>query len=291
MAFGGIERAKFGISMFPTDYAIQPVELAREAEARGLDSLFFPEHTHIPASRLTPFPGGGDLPQQYWRAHDPFVALGACAAVTENISLGTGICLVIERDPIALAKEVASLDTISGGRVILGIGAGWNREEMENHGAVYKDRWKITREKVQAMRAIWTQDEAEYHGEFVDFDPIWSWPKPIQSGGPPVWIGANSPWVFDRVAEYADGWMPIGGPGSGNMQRLANAMQARGRDMADLDLALFGSPMDAAQCAGRIEQGFDHIVFGVPAEDADTVLPVLDRIVEVVAAIRGTARP
>ena len=196
---------------------------------------------------------------------------------------------MIERDPITLAKEIASLDTISGGRVILGIGAGWNREEMENHGAVYKDRWKITREKVLAMRAIWTEDEAEYHGEFVDFDPIWSWPKPVQSGGPPIWIGANSRWVFDRVAEYADGWMPIGGPGSGNMERLARAMRAKGRNMADLDLALFGSPMDAAQCAGRIEQGFEHLVFGLPPANADTVLPLLDRIAEVVAAIRGKA--
>ncbi len=291
MAFGGIDKAKFGVSIFPTDYAIQPAELAREVEARGLDSMFFPEHTHIPASRLTPFPGGGDLPQQYWRAHDPFVALATCAAVTERISLGTGICLVIERDPITLAKEIASLDMVSGGRVILGIGAGWNREEMENHGAVYRDRWKITREKVLAMRAIWTEDEAQFHGEFVDFDPIWSWPKPVQPGGPPIWIGANSRWVFDRVAEYADGWMPIGGPGSGNMQRLAQAMQARGREMTNLDLALFGAPMDAAQCAGRIGQGFDHIVFGLPSADADTVLPQLDRIVEVIAAIRGDTRP
>ena len=287
MAFNDIEKTKFGISMFPTDYAISPTQLAREVEARGLNSLFFPEHTHIPVSRLTPFPGGGDLPPQYWRAHDPFVALGACAAVTKSISLGTGICLVIERDPITLAKEIASLDTISGGRAIIGIGAGWNREEMENHGAVYKDRWKITREKVLAMRTIWTEDEPEYHGEFVDFDPIWSWPKPVQSGGPPIWIGANSRWVFDRVAEYADGWMPIGGPGSGNLARLMEAMRARGRDMADFDLALFGSPLDAAQCAGRIEQGFNHIVFGVPPEGADTVLPALDRIVEVVADVRG----
>ena len=276
MAFGGIETARFGVSIFPTDYAIQPAELARAVEERGLDCLFFPEHTHIPASRLTPFPGGGDLPEQYWHAHDPFVALSACAAVTERISLGTGICLVIERDPITLAKEIASLDMISGGRAIIGIGAGWNREEMENHGAVYRDRWKITREKVLAMRTIWTEDE-----------PIWSWPKPVQPGGPPIWIGANSPWVFDRVAEYADGWMPIGGPGSGNMERLARALQSKGRDIKDLDLALFGAPMDAAQCAGRIGQGFDHIVFGAPAADADTVLPHLDRVAEIVAAVRG----
>jgi len=166
MAFSTTPR--FGVNMFPTDTAIQPVELARAVEERNLDSLFFPEHTHIPASRATPFPGGGDLPDMYWRSHDPFVALSACAAVTERIRLGTGICLVIERDPITLAKEVASLDVISNGRVILGIGAGWNREEMENHGANYQHRWKEVREKVLAMREIWTKDEAEFHGDFVD---------------------------------------------------------------------------------------------------------------------------
>ncbi|MDA1077310.1 MAG: TIGR03619 family F420-dependent LLM class oxidoreductase, partial [Proteobacteria bacterium] len=159
---------RFGVNMFPTDKAIQPVQLAQAAEERGFDSLFFPEHTHIPTSRATPFPGGGDLPEMYWRSHDPFVALGACAAATSTIRLGTGICLVIERDPITLAKEIASLDMISNGRLVLGIGAGWNREEMENHGADFKNRWKVVREKVLAMREIWPKDEAEFHGEFVD---------------------------------------------------------------------------------------------------------------------------
>lgn len=163
----------FGAMIFPTDTTMTPVDLARNVESRGLDSLWFPEHTHIPVSRKTPFPGGGDLPEWYWHAHDPFVALSAAAAVTERIKVGTGICLVIERDPITLAKECASLDVISNGRFILGIGAGWNQEEMENHGADYRNRWKIVREKVLAMKQIWTQDEAEFHGEFVDFDPIW----------------------------------------------------------------------------------------------------------------------
>ena len=181
MAFKGIEGAQFGVSMFPTDYAIQPADLAQALEERGFDSLFFPEHTHIPVSRKTPFPGGGDLPRQYWRSHDPFVALAVCAAVTKSLRIGTGICLLIERDPITTAKEVASLDMISGGRVIFGIGAGWNREEMENHGANYSNRWAILREKVLAMREIWSSDEAEFHGEYVDFDPIWSWPKPHSS--------------------------------------------------------------------------------------------------------------
>lgn len=285
MAFS--DRPRFGVTMFPTDYAIQPVPLARAVEERGLDSLFFPEHTHIPASRATPFPGGTELPKMYWHTHDPFVALGACAAVTSRIRLGTGICLVIERDPITLAKEVASLDLISGGRVVLGIGAGWNREEMENHGADYPNRWKIVREKVLAMRAIWEQEEAEFHGEFVDFDPIWSYPKPVQAGGPPIWIGASSKWVFDRVAEYADGWMPIGGLGSGNMERMESALAARGRQVADLDLALFGAPTDYDEAKGRIEQGFDELVFWLPDAEADTVLPQLDRIAELAERLRG----
>jgi probable F420-dependent oxidoreductase len=193
---------------------------------------------------------------------------------------------VIERDPITLAKEVASLDLLSNGRVVLGVGAGWNREEMENHGANFRNRWKIVREKVLAMQAIWRNDAAEFHGEFVNFDPIWSWPKPVQAGGPPIWIGANSPWVFDRIAEYADGWMPIGGLGSGNMERLQSALEARGRRVADLDLALFGAPADYDTLMGRIDQGFDELVFTLPDRGADDVLPALDRL----AALAERAR-
>ncbi len=285
MAFS--DNPRFGITMFPTDYSIQPVELARAVEERGFESLLFPEHTHIPASRITPFPGGTDLPEMYWHTHDPFVALAACAAVTSKIRLGTGICLVIERDPITLAKEVASLDLISNGRFILGIGAGWNREEMENHGANYPQRWQVVREKVLAMKAIWTEEAAEFHGEHVDFDPIWSYPKPVQTGGPPVWIGANSKWVFDRVAEYADGWMPIGGLGSGNMERMEAALSARGRRIQDLHLALFGAPVDAEQLKGRIEQGFDELIFNLPSEPAQEVLTRLDALAEVVRSVRG----
>lgn len=287
MAFRGIENTLFGVTMFPTDYSMQPVALAKAVEERGLDSLFFPEHTHIPASRATPFPGGGDLPKQYWHSHDPFVALAAAAAVTERIRLGTGICLVIERDPITLAKEIASLDMISQGRAIIGIGAGWNREEMENHGADYRNRWAVVREKVLAMREIWNEDEAEFHGEHVDFDPIWSYPKPVQKNGPPIWIGANSKWVFDRIADYADGWMPIGGLGSGNMERLQEAMAKKNRSVEDLDLALFGAPPDAEKVRGRIDQGFDHIIFNVPSETEDKVLPLLDRYRDVVAELKG----
>ena len=286
MAFGGIERARFGISMFPTDYAIQPADLAMAAEERGFDSLFFPEHTHIPVSRKTPFPGGGELPRQYWHSHDPFVALAVCAAVTDRIRLGTGICLLIERDPITTAKGVASLDMLSGGRLVLGIGAGWNREEMENHGANYRHRWAIVREKVLAMREIWSSEEAEFHGEHVDFDPIWSWPKPTRPQGPPIWIGANSKWVFDRIADYADGWMPIMGLGSGNMDRLKEALSKRGRNLDDIDIALFGTVPNVEYVQGRIQQGVDEFVFNVPSATRDEVLPLLDDFVKIVNDVK-----
>jgi len=285
MAFAN-ERARFGITMFPTDYSIQPVELAKAVEERGFDSLFFPEHTHIPTSRKTPFPGGGDLPKHYSHTHDPFVAFGACAAVTKRIRLGTGICLVVQRDPIVLAKEIASVDSLSNGRFVLGIGAGWNREEMQNHGAPYAQRWAVLREKILAMKAIWSNDAAEFHGEHVDFDPIWSYPKPAQAGGPPVWIGANTKWVFDRVAEYADGWMPIGGLGTGNMERLKAACEARGRKVSDITLALFAAPPSIDPLRGRIEQGFDELIFNVDSESADQVLPTLDKL----AKLAETAR-
>ncbi|MFP6806272.1 MAG: LLM class F420-dependent oxidoreductase [Pseudomonadales bacterium] len=276
----------FGVQMFPTDKTIQPIELAKAVEERGLDSLFFPEHTHIPVSRKTPFPAGGDLPEHYWRSHDPFIALMAAAAVTSRIKLGTGICLVIERDPITLAKECASLDYISGGRLILGIGAGWNREEMENHGVDYKNRWKVVREKILAMKEIWNNDEAEFHGDFVDFDPIWSWPKPVQAGGPPIWMGASSKWTFDRIAEYCEGWMPIGGPGSGGMESLTKACEDRGRDVNDITLALFGAPNDLDKLKGRIDQGFTELLFWLPQGNADKVLPALDKIAKLADACR-----
>jgi probable F420-dependent oxidoreductase len=210
--------------------------------------------------------------------------LTAAAAVTTRIKLGTGICLVIERDPITLAKECASLDLISNGRLVLGIGAGWNREEMENHGANYSKRWGVVREKILAMKQIWTQDEAEYHGEFVDFDPIWSWPKPAQAGGPPIWMGANSKWVYDRVADYCDGWLPIGGPGSGGIPKVRAAMERAGRDPDSLTLALFGAPPVAEQIQGRMEQGFTEFVFGLPQDQPDKIMSMLDRI----AALKET---
>jgi probable F420-dependent oxidoreductase len=198
----------FGISFFPTEYSIQPAELARLVEERPFSSLFFTEHTHIPVSRETPYPGGSELPEHYRHSYDPFIGLAFAAAATERIKLGSGVCLVIEHDPIVLAKVVASLDQVSGGRLLFGVGAGWNREEMRNHGTDPRRRFTVMRERVEAMKAIWTQDEAEYHGEFVDFDPIWLWPKPLQKPHPPVLLGGSGEKVLDRVLAYADEWFP-----------------------------------------------------------------------------------
>lgn len=272
----------FGLSMFPTDYAIQPAELAREAEARGFESLFFPEHTHIPTSRRTPWPGGGDLPQEYWHTHDPFVALTAAAAATESLKVGTGILLVPERDPIVTAKQIASLDVISGGRVIIGIGAGWNAEELEDHGVAFKDRWKVTRESVLAWRVLWTEEEAEFQGEFVRFARSWSYPKPVTPGGPPVLLGAESKWAYDRVVEYCDGWMPINGRGdlSTGIEQLKAACDRAGRDFGELDLSVFGVGPDEARARELMALGFQRLVFGLPPAPAEKVLPIMDRYAE-----------
>jgi probable F420-dependent oxidoreductase len=277
--------ADFGVLMFPADYAIQPVPLAKAAEERGFESLWFPEHTHIPTSRRTPIPGGTELPKEYSHTHDPLVALAACAAVTTRLKLATGVCLVVERDPIQLAKEVASLDLLSNGRVILGVGAGWNAEEMENHGVDYEARWAVLREKVLAMRAIWTQDEAFFHGEHVRFDPIWSWPKPVQPGGPKVLLGANSKYTPRRVVEWCDGWMPIamGGPDRlvPPLDALRRECEKAGRDFASLDLSIFGVLPKEESAAKLIELGFGRLIFAVPPAGPDVVLPHLDRCAEV----------
>ena len=269
----------FGVTMFPTDYSIQPVALGRALEERGFESVFFPEHTHIPASRRSRWPGGDDLPQEYWHTHDPFVALGAVAATTERLKLGTGICLIPERDPILLANVVASLDLISNGRVLLGIGAGWNAEEMENHGTAFKDRWAVTKERIQAMRQIWTQEEAEFHGEHVDFDKIWSYPKPAQAGGPPVLIGADTPWAHRRVVDYADGWLPIFGRSDvrDSLAALRIVAEEAGRDMSTIHLSVFGVPPREEIVTGLIEAGFQRILFWLPPAGEDEIIPRLDR--------------
>ncbi len=271
--------ATFGVTMFPTDYSIQPVALGRALEERGFESVFFPEHTHIPASRRSRWPGGPDLPQEYWHTHDPFVALGAIAATTERLKLGTGICLIPERDPILLANVVASLDLISNGRVLLGIGAGWNAEEMENHGTAFKDRWPVTKERILAMREIWTQEEAEFHGEHVDFDKIWAYPKPVQAGGPPVLIGADTKWAHRRVVDYADGWMPIFGRSDvrDSLAALRIVAEQAGRDMSTIGLSVFGAPPREEIVTGLIEAGFQRIIFWLPPAGEAEIIPRLDR--------------
>jgi probable F420-dependent oxidoreductase len=276
---------KFGVVMFPTDYSISPVELGRAAEDLGFESLFFPEHTHIPSSRQSPWGGGAELPAEYWHCLDPFVALSAVAAVTERIKLGTGICLVIERDPITLAKEVASLDLLSNGRVLFGIGGGWNREEMAHHGTDFTRRWKVLRERLEAMQAIWTQDEAEYHGEFVNFEPIWSWPKPVQKPYPPVLIGGDGANTFKRVVRYGDGWMPIGGRTrtdfADRLQELNDLAAEAGR--GPIPVTIFMPPPKPELIEEHARLGVERVVFGLPSAPADEVLPKLKRHAELAA--------
>jgi len=271
---------KIGICMFATDYAIRIDELAKAAEDRGFESLFVPEHTHIPVSRRTPFPAGGPLPKEYSHTHDPFVSLMAAAAVTRKLRVGTGICLIIERDTIITAKEVASLDDLSGGRFELGIGGGWNVEEMENHGTQHKTRFKKLREQVLAMKEIWTKDEAQFHGEFVNFDPIWSWPKPAQKPNPPVLLGGESGHTLQRVVDFCEGWFPRGRSPETvltGMQDLRQRAAKAGRDMKTISVSVFGAKPDEADLARYAEAGVTRSILRLPPDGRDVVLPLLDQ--------------
>ena len=281
----------FGLITFPTDYALQPAELARWAESAGYESLFFAEHTHIPTSRKTPFGGAGGLPEYYKQAYDPFVALAAAASATRTLKIGTAICLVTEHNPITLAKTVATLDQISNGRVVLGIGAGWNAEEMADHGVNFKDRWKVTRERVLAMRQLWTEDEAEYHGDFVDFEPTWCWPKPVQAGGPPVLLGASSRWVPDRVIDYCDGWFPIGT--ADELRPLASEIRTAavkaGKSVDEIQWTLGSYTLarrepflDPSEVQDYVDMGFTRIVIPFRPQAAEKQRAVLPDYVEYV---------
>ena len=271
---------EFGVAMFPTDYAIRVDDLARACEERAFESVWFPEHTHIPASRLSPWPGGPTLPKEYWHTVDLFVAMATAAAVTTKLKVASGICLLVERDPITTAKEVASIDHLSGGRVIFGIGGGWNAEEMQHHGTPFKERWKILRERVLAMKKIWTEDEAAYDGKYVRFDPIWSWPKPVQRPHPPVVLGAHGPLAIKRVVDYCDGWIPIGvraGDLKAGLEELGRVAREKGRDVRTISVSVYGVPGDPDALRELRDLGVTRAIFALPPKGRDEVLPLLDR--------------
>jgi len=272
---------KIGAFYFPTDYGIDISELARALEERGFESLFVCEHTHIPASRRTPFPGGGELPKRYSHTHDPFVALSFAAAATKKLKLGTGICLVPQRDPIVTAKSVASLDLLSGGRFIFAMGGGWNVDEMENHGAKYETRFKLLRERALAMKELWTKEKAEFHGELVNFDPVWLYPKPKQRPHPPMLLGGESDHTLKRVVEFCDGWFPRprgSWEPKGAVERLNKAAAAAGRDAKTLSITVFAAPADQEKLEPYREAGIQRVLFAVPDGTRDEILRALDKV-------------
>ena len=278
-----------GVFYFPTDYGIAIDALARELEARGFESLWVAEHSHIPVPRRTPAPGGGELPKRYSHTHDPFVALSFAAAATRTLKLGTGIALLPQRDTIITAKSVASLDQLSGGRFMFAIGGGWNVEEMENHGARYETRFKLLRERVLAMKELWTKEQAEFHGQFVNFDPVWLYPKPKQTPHPPILLGGESDHTVRRVIEFCDGWFPRtrgGWEPKGAAARLRQAALAAGRDPATLPITVFNAPADAAALAPYREAGITRVLFEVPDLSRDDILRRLDKIAPLAAENR-----
>jgi probable F420-dependent oxidoreductase len=270
---------KIGISMFVTDYSIRPDELARAVEERGFESLWMPEHTHIPVSRQSPWGGGPVLPDHYRETLDPFVSLTAAALATKHIKLATGICLVVERDAIHTAKQVASVDYLSGGRFIFGVGGGWNAEEMASHGTDFKTRFTLMRERIEAMKAIWTSDVAEYHGEFVDFEPMWCWPKPVQKPYPPILLGGAFPYGARRAIEYGDGWMPVGGREQDPLEigrRFRQLVAESGRDPATVPMSVYGPRHEKRALMELRDAGMDRAVLAIPTAPRDAALAKLD---------------
>ncbi len=268
----------FGVSMFMTDYCIPAADLARALEERGFELLWNPEHSHIPTSRKTPFPGGGDVPKMYYDAMDPFVTLTAAAAVTTKLRVGTGVCLVIQRDTIQTAKIAASLDQVSGGRFLFGIGGGWNQDEMEDHGTVYATRFKKMREQIEAMREIWTKPKPEYHGDIVEFPPMMTWPKPVQNPMPVI-VGGAFPHAARRAVRYGNGWVPIAGRGNieDTIPKFKEMLAEAGRSLADVPISMFGAPEDADTIKRYADMGVTRVVAACPPEKADKTLPVLDK--------------
>ncbi len=277
---------RLGISTFPTQASIQPAALGRALEERGFESLFVSEHTHIPVG-LNVTPGGREIPEEFAHTYDPFVSLAAAAASTERLLLGTAVCLVPERDPIHTAKEVATLDRISGGRFLFGVGGGWNRGELANHGTEFASRWRLLRERILAMKEIWTHETAEFHGEFVDFDPLWQWPKPVQDPHPPVIMGGSAEKSIARAVEYCDGWMPIAERGDVPLADLVGKLQAAageaGRDR--IPVTLYGAAPKPDRLEVYAQAGVDRCLLALPPGDADDALRRLDRYSELIAAV------
>jgi probable F420-dependent oxidoreductase len=275
---------EFGASIFFTDYSISPVELALALEERGFESLWVAEHSHIPVPRRTPAPGGGELPKRYYDVMDPFVTLSVAAAVTKRLKLGTGVCLIIQRDTIQTAKLVASIDQVSNGRFLFGIGSGWNAEEIENHGTAFASRFKKMREQVEAMKQIWTNSTAEYRGEIVNFSPMMTWPKPVHKPHPPVILGGAFPWAARRATRYGDGWIPIAGAGRADpldyLPRFRQMAEEAGRDPDSLPVTLGGAPEDPDLLKRYRDLGVVRFNFPVPPSKAGEVLPLLDRLVK-----------
>jgi probable F420-dependent oxidoreductase len=276
---------QFGAAMFFTDYSMAPNDLGRALEERGFESLWAPEHSHIPVSRTSPFPNGGELPKQYYDVMDPFVTLTAAAAATRTLKIGTGVCLVQQRDPIQTAKLVASIDQVSAGRFLFGVGSGWNAEEMADHGTAFKSRHKIARERIEAMKVIWTQNKAEYHGEFVNFDPMMTWPKPVQKPHPPVIVGGAYPYGARRAIRYGDGWVPHAsrpeyGDVSDFLPQFHAMVKEAGRDVAALPVTMFRVVEELDRLKHYRDIGIKRVVITLPSAGAQEVVPILDKWAE-----------
>jgi probable F420-dependent oxidoreductase len=283
---------KFGTSMFFTDYSMAPGDLGQALEQRGFESVWAPEHSHIPLSRKTPFPGGADLPKKYYDAMDPFVTLTAAAAATKTLMVGTGVCLIAQRDPIQTAKLVASIDTISGGRFLFGIGNGWNQDELEDHGVKFADRHKVARERVEAMKAIWTKSKAEYHGEFVNFDPMMTWPKCVQKPHVPVIVGGAFPYSARRAIRYGEGWIPQAGRGGTGeiadmIPEFRKMATEAGRDPNSIEITVWFPKQDPDLMKRYEDLGVSRVVFNLESEKADKVLPVVDALTELLRKVNA----
>jgi probable F420-dependent oxidoreductase len=279
----------FGAAIFFTDYSISPTQLATALEERGFESLWVAEHSHIPVPRRTPAPGGGELPKRYYDVMDPFVTLSAAAAVTKTLKLGTGVCLVIQRDTIQTAKLVASIDQVSSGRFLFGIGGGWNAEEIEAHGTVFGTRMKKMREQIEAMKEIWTKSTAEYNGEIVKVPSMMTWPKPVQKPYPPILLGGAFPYAARRAIRYGDGWYPNASSGNPEeyMAKFRQLATEAGRDPDSLQITIGGTPEDVAKIQRLGELGASRVNFSLPPEGPDQILPILDRWAALIRQVNG----